>query len=243
MDIKGIQQALKQQGFDPGAIDGVWGRNTIAAVKAFQQARGLEVDGVVGPQTARALGGAAAGPAAAGGGAPQAGAAAASSTPLVWFEEAQHLMGLKEVSGPGSNPTILKWAKDLNIDYDDDDIPWCGLFVAHCVGSTLPGEPLPGNPLGARNWAKFGDHCDPVQGAVLVFWRGSKSGTLGHVGFYQGEDGEAFHVLGGNQSDMVNLTRVGKDRLLDARWPHSAASLRGAKVIAVGQGPLSHNEA
>jgi hypothetical protein len=82
-----------------------------------------------------------------------------------------------------------------------------------------------------------------VQGAVLVFWRGSKSGTLGHVGFYQGEDDEAYHVLGGNQSNKVNTARVGKDRLLDARWPHSAASLRGSKVIAKGSGGLSHNEA
>src|SRR5712691_3755369 len=145
MDVRAIQQALKDKGFDPGEIDGQWGRRTIAAVKAFQQARGLEVDGIVGPQTARALGGNGAGTTASTGGAD-------ISTPVVWFEEAKKLIGTKEQPGAGSNPTLIHWAKDLNIDYDDDDIPWCGLFVAHCIGSTLPEEALPTNPLGARNW-------------------------------------------------------------------------------------------
>ena len=35
--VKQIQQALKNKGFDPGEIDGIWGRNTIAAVMQFQQ--------------------------------------------------------------------------------------------------------------------------------------------------------------------------------------------------------------
>jgi uncharacterized protein (TIGR02594 family) len=153
-------------------------------------------------------------------------------------------LGTKEKSGPESNQTIIAWAKDCKIDYNSDDIPWCGLFVAHCVAATLPEEPLPNGPLGARNWRKFGTSCEPVQGAVLVFWRGSKNGTLGHVGFYRSEDDKAYHVLGGNQSDSVSTCRVGKDRLLDARWPLTAASVKGAKVQRAGSGePLSHNEA
>jgi Transglycosylase-like domain/Putative peptidoglycan binding domain len=36
--------------------DGVFGRGTVRAVKRFQRRHGLEVDGVVGPQTAAALG-------------------------------------------------------------------------------------------------------------------------------------------------------------------------------------------
>src|SRR5437016_2500925 len=125
MDVTAIQRALKDKGFDPGDIDGAWGRRTIAAVKAFQAKNGLEVDGIVGPQTAKALMGAgAAGATASTGGAD-------TSTPLVWFEEARHLMGIHEDVGPGSNKVILNWAKDLGIDYKSDDIPWCGLFVAH----------------------------------------------------------------------------------------------------------------
>ena len=49
-----IQEHLVQAGF-ADAIDGDYGRHTRAAVKAFQTARGLLADGIVGPQTWRAL--------------------------------------------------------------------------------------------------------------------------------------------------------------------------------------------
>jgi len=42
-------------GFDPGPADGVFGVRTQAAVKAFQSARGVEVDGTVGSESFRAL--------------------------------------------------------------------------------------------------------------------------------------------------------------------------------------------
>ena len=53
--MRGIQQTLKQQGFDPGTIDGQFGPNTKKAVIAFQRAHKLEVDGIIGPNTMRAL--------------------------------------------------------------------------------------------------------------------------------------------------------------------------------------------
>jgi len=236
MTIHEIQKALSEQGFDPGEIDGEWGRRTIAAVKAFQKARGLEVDGIAGPKTLAALLGN-------GGAASPSSSPATASAPLVWLEEAVKLVGTKETVGAGSNERIIHWAKRCNIDYKSDDIPWCGLFVAHCIAATLSDEPLPKGPLGARNWQKFGARSEPVRGAVLIFWRGKRDGPFGHVGFYRGEDDDAYHVLGGNQSDSVNTCRISKKRLLDARWPHTAASLRGEVVIAKGNGGLSHNEA
>ena len=54
-DVRAVQYALKAAGFDPKGIDGSYGRNTEAAVKAFQKAEGLEVDGIVGPLTWQAL--------------------------------------------------------------------------------------------------------------------------------------------------------------------------------------------
>src|SRR5260370_15617436 len=46
-----LQQALKTLGHDPGPIDGVFGANTESAVKAFQQAREIPADGIVGRVT------------------------------------------------------------------------------------------------------------------------------------------------------------------------------------------------
>jgi murein L,D-transpeptidase YcbB/YkuD len=54
--VRDIQQALLDAEFDPGPIDGIYGAKTAAAVGAFQQVKGLVVDGEVGPQTAKELG-------------------------------------------------------------------------------------------------------------------------------------------------------------------------------------------
>lgn len=50
-----IQEALRQNSFDPGPVDGEYGPLTAAAVAAFQASRGIVADGQVGPQTARRL--------------------------------------------------------------------------------------------------------------------------------------------------------------------------------------------
>lgn len=49
------QQLLALKGYDPGPVDCIFGDQTEAAVKAFQKANGLTVDGIVGPKTWAAL--------------------------------------------------------------------------------------------------------------------------------------------------------------------------------------------
>jgi len=229
MDILAIQAALKAQGFNPGPLDGVWGRMTMAAVAEFQKRHQLSIDGQVDSETERAIFAESPG--------------VPDTSAYVWMEEARRLMGIREVKGPGSNPQLIRWADNLDIDYDDDDIAWCGLFTAHCIGATLPREPLPRNPLGARKWLNFGEPCEPVWGSVLVFWRVSKADWRGHVGFYNGEDSKSYHVLGGNQSDSVNIARVPKKRFLGARWPSTAKHLLSSRVFANRDSELSENEA
>ena len=51
-----IQQRLRDGGYYTYTIDGIYGSRTTAAVKKFQRARGLTVDGVCGPNTLSALG-------------------------------------------------------------------------------------------------------------------------------------------------------------------------------------------
>ncbi len=236
MTVKDIQKALTDQGFKPGPIDGSRGRRTIKAIKEFQRAHDLTADGLVGAKTSALL------------------FKNIDLTPgntfdipvtMPWLETAFSLIGTKEKPGSGSNEAIIDWAENLSLlDYDDDDIPWCGLFVAHCIGSQLPEEVLPTNPLGARRWQKFGREILPQVGAVMVFWRGSKDGWKGHVGLYWAEDDKAYHILGGNQSNSVSITRINKDRLLTARWPETGLSPEGKKRIAQADGKLlSVNEA
>jgi len=54
--VKKIQQLLKNQGFYTGAVDGIYGPKTVAAVKAYQKRFNLTVDGIVGTKTAAYMG-------------------------------------------------------------------------------------------------------------------------------------------------------------------------------------------
>ena len=156
--------------------------------------------------------------------------------------EAMALYGVTEIVGPKHNPTIMDWAKQLNLakTYNADEIPWCGLFVAIVVkrANFTPVDA----PLWARNWSKFGTAQKEAKlGDILVFSRG----TGGHVGFYVGEDKEAYHVLGGNQSNTVNVTRILKGRLLSIRrCPWKIAEPKEVRKITLSaKGIISKDEA
>ena len=240
MKIRDIQQQLAARGYTAGPIDGIWGRQTVAAVRAFQAKNGLTADGVVGPLTLAALFQ----------GAPAAAAALPAAhadlddPTLVWFQEARRLMGTKEAPGAGNNPDILDWASDLGLKgYRADETPWCGLFVGHCIAATLDREPTPGGLLGARSWERFGIPTQPTPGAVMVFWRKTPNSGLGHVGFYAGEDASAYRILGGNQSDSVSLAWVTKARFVGARWPSTVPARVGQPIVVARTETLSWNEA
>ncbi|MEW2498676.1 N-acetylmuramoyl-L-alanine amidase [Streptomyces nodosus] len=53
--VSAAQSLLNAQGFDAGTVDGSFGPKTTSAVTAFQKARGLAADGVVGARTWTAL--------------------------------------------------------------------------------------------------------------------------------------------------------------------------------------------
>ena len=54
--VRQVQQKLIQYGYLQGTADGIFGKDTYDAVVWFQRKNGLNVDGVVGPATAAALG-------------------------------------------------------------------------------------------------------------------------------------------------------------------------------------------
>lgn len=159
------------------------------------------------------------------------------------------LYGTLEAPGARDNEVILGWAHEVeqaigvhDLGYSADSIPWCGLFAGVVAVRAGWAGWVPKAVLWARAWAEFGQAADEASfGDVLVFVRDGG----GHVGFYVGEDASAYHVLGGNQSDAVTITRISKDRLHAVRRPvWRVAQPESVRPIALGaSGPLSSNEA
>lgn len=148
----------------------------------------------------------------------------------LWLTHARSLEGLREVPGPKHNPRILQWLAKLGAWWSDDETPWCGTFVAHCVDAVgiKPAKAW----FRAKAWADWGQRVPPQVGAVVVFARVGG----GHVGFIVGETATHYAVLGGNQGNMVNVTNIQKNRMVACRWPFNqpfAATPRLPKVAAV----------
>lgn len=236
MDTTAIQRALVALGFDPKGVDGFYGANTRTAVKAFQCAAGIFIDGIAGRETQAALAAALA----------RAGKATVlkPTAPPPWYDELLRRKGLHEVR---DRSKLMAWLRsDGKTLGDPAKLPWCADAIQTCLALTLPDEPQPVNPYLARNWLKFGIQLlTPALGCVLVFWRGSKAGTSGHVGLYAGEDAQGYlHVLGGNQSDAITIARLDKGRLLGMRWPATYPKPATGRVMLSASGaPVSTNEA
>ena len=55
-EVRTIQTKLKRWGYYNGNVDGIYGSQTLAAVRKFQKKNGLTVDGIAGTKTLQAMG-------------------------------------------------------------------------------------------------------------------------------------------------------------------------------------------
>lgn len=162
-------------------------------------------------------------------------------SPRILVEAVKHI-GVKEIVGSKHNQVILDWAKELGLErtYTNDEIPWCGLFIAYCAKSA--GVEVVKKPLWALSWSNYGTKVEePMLGDILTFKRDGG----GHVGIYVGEDKDCYHVLGGNQGNAVSVTRIVKSRLYQARrtaWKVAQPS-NVRKIQLSSKGVISKNEA
>lgn len=190
------------------AVDGDLGRNTIAALEAFQKAKKLKLSGVADQATVAALRSSPEGvqfP-------PSLSEVAASMPP--WMAEMHRKMGLHEVR---DNASLIEWLKIGKYLGNPKDLPWCGDAIESCMAKTLPKEPLPSNPFFAQAWKDFGiDATAPVVGSIgVIRWTASS----GHVGIVAGIDGDRINLLGGNQSNAINISSFPRSKFIAFRWP------------------------
>ena len=148
-----------------------------------------------------------------------------------WLEIANSLVGEKEVSGTIDNPKIVEMFRLVgNVEIKDDETAWCAAFVGACL--ELSGYRST-RSVSARSYQGFGRSlATPEKGCIAVFWRVSKSGRLGHVGFFDRADKDFIYVLGGNQGNSVRVSAYPVKQLLGYVMPEERSEIATSALIA-----------
>ena len=144
-----------------------------------------------------------------------------------WLTIAESYIGTKEISGPKHNPTITNFWKRIKLSgISNDEVPWCAAFV----GSVLTEANLSSTHSGlAKSYLTYGTPTTPSLGCIVVFTR--KGG--GHVGFLVGKNkSNDIYVLGGNQSDAVNIKLFKTTNVVGYRWPDSKEKQYALPILA-----------
>lgn len=124
--------------------------------------------------------------------------------------------GESGIAGTKHNPVVLWFFKLSGHAWvKDDETPWCAAFVNWVLAQcNLIGT----RSLSARSFLTFGKATNkPKFGCIVVLWRDSIDSPYGHVGFFIKETDDMIYILGGNQSNSVNIAPFPKARLLGYR--------------------------
>lgn len=128
--------------------------------------------------------------------------------PLPWVTEAFKHNGMREIRGVRHNKIIVAMVIALGGWWRDDETPWCGVFVAHCLKVT--GRDVPKAWFRAKAYANYGTRLTrPAYGCIGVM---SRRGG-GHVCIIIGktQDGRLV-VIGGNQNNRVSVAVYPRSR-------------------------------
>jgi uncharacterized protein (TIGR02594 family) len=158
-------------------------------------------------------------------------------SPKAWMDWAHREAtdGIEEEPNKDNRgPVIRRYINLAKCGVEGD--PYCAIFV----NAALEQAGLPGTRSAmARSFERnpnFIKLPGPAYGAIVTFWRGSKTGGFGHVGFYVGQTANHIYSLGANQSDDCNESPFPIDGksfgLVGYYWPKSV-NLPAIKQIAL----------
>lgn len=153
------------------------------------------------------------------------------SEPL-WLAYARQQVGTREIKGAKHEPKILAWWKAIKRGgIKDDETPWCAAFVGACLEAV---GIVSSRYESAKSYIAWGIGLKhPIVGAVAVLVR--EGG--GHVGFVVGRDrfGNIL-LLGGNQSDAVNIRAFNPGRIVGYRWPAAVPLIEVSELPVISAG-------
>ena len=119
----------------------------------------------------------------------------------------------REIGGDNRGPFVRKYLAPAGLDEGN---PWCASFVSWCflqasggVAAAMPFDYAPGarNLLAefkAQGWASAPASGEaPQPGDIVVWWRVSLAGWLGHVGLVHSVQDGMLYTIEGNRSPRV----------------------------------------
>lgn len=226
LQVLELVNGLKKAGFKPdGDSESVFSQGVKDAVMAFQSQNigpnllPLVVDGEVGPLTTWALNVALghitmppmpALPAPGNNTQP----AAASKTGWNALQIARREIGKGETTDDNKGPDVMKYHAGTGAGAGDS---WCASFISYCFKEGNPGN-MPYQPTAgardtlakfkAKGWTYTASVSNPPEpGDILVFWRGSKTGWMGHIGIVESYDNGVVTTIEGNKGPFPSKVR------------------------------------
>lgn len=149
---------------------------------------------------------------------------------------ARKYIGTTEIKGSKHNQSIIELIKraekatNQNLSWlfgkdtkgqvkYNDEVAWCGSYLGGVFAEVGLGAKIPKEFYRARAWEQAGTKLNkPAYGCVVTFTRDGG----GHVGIVVGITKTGYlKVLGGNQSDAVNIADFDPKRATAYRWVSS----------------------
>ena len=135
-----------------------------------------------------------------------------------WIAVALGEVGVVEDTRPGmSNPRIEQYHAITSAGTAADDVSWCSSFTSWSL--EMAGVKSTRSKT-AASYLTWGEPCDLKFGCVVLMAKSdADAGGSGHVGFYLGSFGDSFFLLGGNQSQRVDIGVRKLANIVAKRWP------------------------
>lgn len=142
-----------------------------------------------------------------------------------WLKIAAKEIGTKEINGTKNNKRIITYHSATTFCSKSDETHWCSSFVnwvmneAGYAGTTS---------AAAASWKVWGKEIiEPREGAITIIYRqpkkvdGKMTSSGNHVAFFISQTSTHLNLLGGNQSDMVKVSKFRKSayKTIMYRWP------------------------
>lgn len=227
-EVKTMQTMLIACGYScgPDGADGDFGKNTLAAVIAFQRANGLDTDGIYGPLTSAALEKAYAGasdtaPASVTSGGCNAAKVLAVAVAEIGYKEKKSNAQLDDKTANAGSGNYTKYARDFDQKYPrwyngkKNGYAWCDMFVDWCFLTAYGYENAlrllcqPEKSAGAgctyslryyKNKGQF-HTSGPKPGDQIFFGTSLDNST--HTGIVEKVTAQKVYTIEGNTSDQV----------------------------------------